>query len=205
VAGQGLVPVLVVKDKIAAGTPASTLTQMVTAQQVPANVVAADALSALVEVKGKVASVDLLPGEQLVRSRFVARGSLRRAAVPPGLLEVTVALDPVRALGGTLVPGSTVGVLASVDDDGHGKPATALILHDVLVTMVQASEPLPKQEPGVVQTAPNGSMLVTLALDAPSVEQVVFAAEHGRLWLAAEKDGASVAGISLQQRSSVPQ
>ena len=37
-------------------------------------------------------------------------------------------------------------------------------------------------------SAPTDSLLVTLALDAPSVEKVVYAAEFGTVWLSNEPD-----------------
>ena len=45
-------------------------------------------------------AVDLLPGEQLVQSRFARRGRRRAGRRPPDALQVTVALDAVRAVGG---------------------------------------------------------------------------------------------------------
>jgi hypothetical protein len=40
-------------------------------------------------------------------------------------------------------------------------------------------------------------------LDAPSVERVVYAAEHGRLWLSQEPMDAPGTGTKLQDRVSV--
>jgi hypothetical protein len=46
-------------------------------------------------------------------------------------------------------------------------------------------------------------VFVTLALDAPSVEKVVFAAEHGRVWLALEPKDANEGGTKVQSRAGV--
>ena len=37
-----------------------------------------------------------------------------------------------------------------------------------------------------INEAPNDQLLVTLAVSAPEVEQIVFAAEFGRIWLTAQ-------------------
>jgi pilus assembly protein CpaB len=191
-AGEDLVPVLVVTDTIPAGTAAADVAGHVRTQQVPAKVRTGGAVTQLAKLRGMVAAVDLLPGEQLNTARFVAPNELGRASVPKGMLEVTVSLDPVRALGGQLTPGQQVAVLASSDDAGGDGPQTHLILHDVKVTRVQSTEPTPVKDGRPDPTAaPTGTMLVTLALDAPAVEQVVFAAEHGRLWLSAESAGST--------------
>jgi len=69
---------------------------------------------------------------------------------------------------------------------------THIMLNKVLVTRMQVEE-LPKQvededgnpvDSGVL--APTGNLLVTLALDAHEVEQLVFTAEFGRIWLSYE-------------------
>jgi pilus assembly protein CpaB len=186
-AAGDLVPVLVAIDDIPAGTAIVELRDAVARQHVPSTIRTAGAVTDLDELEGMVAAVDLLPGEQVTAARFVRPDELGRAAVPDGLLEVTVSLDPVRALGGQLHPGQHVAVVASSDGDGEQDDRTELLLHDVLVTRVQTTEPLPERD-GLLDpaVAPAGTVLVTVALDATAVEQVVFAAEHGRLWLSAE-------------------
>jgi pilus assembly protein CpaB len=81
---------------------------------------------------------------------------------------------------------------------------THLILHKVLVTNVQVSEAVQKSDDDdVPDTAPAGSLLVTLALDAESVQRVVFTAEHGMLWLSAEPTNAPEGELIIETRGSV--
>jgi pilus assembly protein CpaB len=202
--GDDLVPVLVVTDKIEAGTPASDVAGKVTTQQVPVKVRPEGAVTDLDALKSKVAAIDLLPGEQLTSSRFVAAADLHKATAPPGTLEVTVQLDPARALGGAIVPGDQVAVIASLDDAGDGNPATHLILQHVTVTRVSSTEPMPEQKKdAAIDLAPGGSMLVTLAVDAASAEKVIFAAEQGRLWLSAQAPDVEGKGTVVQTKASV--
>jgi len=51
--------------------------------------------------------------------------------------------------------------------------------------------------------APTGQLLVTLALDAPSTERVVFSAERGSLWLSIQPEGAKTDGAKIVTRSDV--
>jgi pilus assembly protein CpaB len=163
----------------------------------------------------------------VVTSRFVEPSELSRSAVdvPDGLLEVTVSLAPHRAIGGQLTPGSTVAVLASFDPfdvegvvaDPGDEPeteqgrrtanSTHLILHKVLVTNVQHTQGAAglggNDDEGGTGAGPAGELLVTMALDAPSVEQVVFTAEHGRLWLSLEPEGAPEDGTRIQTRETI--
>jgi pilus assembly protein CpaB len=204
--GEDLVPVLVVKEKIDAGTASESLAGKVVTEQVPAKVRSEGAVTDLAALKGKVAAVDLLPGEQVVSERFVAPTAVGKATAPPDLLEVTVSLEPHRALGGQLVPGPTVAVMITVDDIGNGDSATHLVLHKIKVTSVQTSETeeaADDSEEATRSVAPSGNLLVTLAVDAPAAERVVWAAEKGHLWLAAEPLTANEGGTSVQTKGSV--
>ena len=168
-AGEQLVEVYVVTTPIASGTAADDLESYVAVEQVPTKVQAVGAVNSLPGLAGRVAAVDLLPGEQLVASRFIERSEFadRMAGVeiPEEMIEVTIELDAQRAVGGLLEPGQTVAVLASfepfqlsatvveVDGEEVALPAavadevagstpnsTDLLLRKVLVTAVQ--EPL---------------------------------------------------------------
>src|ERR671917_139673 len=69
-----------------------------------------------------------------------------RGDIPEGLQEVTVPLEPARALGGRIAAGDTVGVFLSFDpfDIGNTGEKTAnvthLELHKVVVTRVQLDD-----------------------------------------------------------------
>jgi pilus assembly protein CpaB len=223
------VSVLVVSESIRQGADLGEIEDRVALTEVPERLVAADALSDLAGLAPDlVAAVELQPGEQLLRSRLVEARTLVRADVPEGLQELTIALDPERAVGGELQAGDTVGVVLSFDpfdisaasqpgQPGEtvpgGEPATAgartpntthLTLHKVLVTGVQYSQQDSERASEIqsgdsedsedtdatlaptVAEAPGDQLLVTLAVRAPEVEQIVFAAEFGYIWLTSE-------------------
>lgn len=238
VAGEQLVDVYVLAESVAKGASADEIRDALRREQVPTKVRADGAITdPSVIGDTAVAAVDLRAGEQLLESRIVDEQSLARVAVPAGLQELTLALEPHRAVGGELRPGDTVGIVLSFEpfemnttgpvipgagtvefyEDTEEPPATTvagdpaaptttvapkkspnmthLTLHQVVVTHVQfgvdGGGPLGDDEvdvPADVGVAPTANVLVTLALSASEVEQVVFAAEFGSIWLTSDKD-----------------
>lgn len=207
-ADEALVDVYLVREKIAKATPSADVDDKVDKATVPARLRAADAVTDLDELKDLFSTVDLLPGEQLVRARFAGAGDATRGDVPPGLLQVSVALEIERVVGGKLRAGDTVGVLLS-----YQPPLlpyeTRLEINKVLVTDVQfqsAGGSMDAKESGlegVGQASPQGTYIVTLALTAPQVEQVVHGAQHGELWLTAQPEDSSEEGTKVVNPANV--
>ena len=204
-AGLRTTEVLVADQVIPAGTPAADLTALVRTDVLPEKAVLDGRVSDLDDLAGQVTSVDLQPGEQLLAARFTAPddlGSPGTVPVPDGLQEVSVQLEPQRAVGGRLAAGDTVGIVISQTGDGGGR--THAVLHQVLVTQVQGA-PAPVQADGEGGTetasagsaAPTNSLMITLAVTAGQAEVVVFGAEHGTLWLSLEPDGARTGGTDI--------
>lgn len=226
-AGEELVDVLVLEEAVAAGTDASALTELVREEQVPVKVQASGSVASLDALAGLVAAVDLLPGEQLVSTRFVEPAvfaQIEEVDIPEGLQVITVPLDPARAVGGQIVPGDTVGVVASfeqaeVPDEEDPTETTpfqdtsGLILHKILVTNVQGEQTpaQPDEEPARDRggqprpPGPPAQLLVSLAMDAPSAERVAFAAEHGTVWLTLQPEDATEDGTRTQTRETIYQ
>jgi pilus assembly protein CpaB len=160
--------------------------------------------------------VGIEPGEQLLASRFAAPESLEApgtVAVPAGKQELSVLLEPQRAVGGRLAAGDTVGVYVSLTfQDGHA--ATHAVLHKVLVTQVQGApaQPDAKAAQGEPDTAassssggaaPTANVLVTLAVSAQQAEAVVFGVEHGQLWLSLEPKDAATGGTDVITQENI--
>ncbi len=240
-ADQEVVEVLVVAQTVAAGERVENLGDRVKSALVPAKVQAPGSLASLDGLEGKVAAVDLQPGEQLLASRLIAQETFLEAEepeleIPPGTLQVTVSLEPDRAVGGKLAPGDTVAVFASFDpfnvetvEPGELEPfigvatdeekagvakktsnSTHIILHKILVTGVQI-ERLPQNRASADDSegssgpdlAPTGNLLITLALEPPDAEKVVFTAEHGMVWLGHETESVNEAGTRIQTRGTI--
>ncbi len=135
------------------------------------------------------------------------------AAVKPGdTVGVLLSFDPFDLNNQTASP--TESTLPGDKQAGAQTPNTThLTFHKVLVTAVQlskadseratelangsstAADVAPKA--ATIDEAPSDMLLVTLALDTPAVEQVVFAAEFGHIWLTIEGAGASEANSRI--------
>jgi pilus assembly protein CpaB len=248
IAGEARVEVYVLSKTVPADTPVAEIKNSVVVEEIPEKVRVEGAVRDLDSLDDDlVAAVELQAGEQLLASRLVDVDELTQVDVPEGLQEVTVALDPERAIGGELAVGDTVGVVLSFDPfdtnvvpvDEMGETVTAapapvaqpadeegdagadaenpqtpnmthLTFHKVLVTGVQFDQNDASQdattddattegegEENPVERAPSNKLLVTLALSSPEVEQVVFAAEFGHIWLTAENAKADENGTRI--------
>lgn len=208
-AGMQTAAVFVVSQKIPAGTAGDQLAGKVRLEALPAKAAAPGRVTDLHDLKGKVATVDLQPGEQLLAGRFSSPDDVRApgtVAVPSGDQEVSILLEPQRAVGGRLKAGDKVGIFVSLKSpDGSG--LTHMVLHGVLVTQVQGAptptEPAKKADTSQAPTAPAQSLMVTFALTAKQAEPVVFGQEHGTVWLSLEPDGADNGGTSVINNGNV--
>ena len=179
-AGEELVDVLVVSSAVEAGRPVDDLGDSVTVEQVPARLVAPDAVTDLASVRGKVATAALVPGDQLVTARFADPAALApegTVLAPEGTVEVSMALDAQRAVGGVLRAGDKVGVqLTNQEEAGSGVTAYSVfrIYDDVLVTRVVA--------PANADDA-SATYLVTLALSKEDAATVLLGTTSQSVWL----------------------
>ncbi|RFU19041.1 Flp pilus assembly protein CpaB [Geodermatophilus marinus] len=212
-AGVRTVEVLVVDRPVPAGTPAEELAGLVRTDPLPAKAAVEGRVADLDDVAGQVTTVDLQPGEQLLAGRFAAPGDLQAPGtvpVPEGLSEVSLLLEPQRAVGGRVAAGDTIGVYLSMTLENEGGKRIAVThatLHDVLVTQVQGAPVAPAE--GEAETASSGgsapseSLLVTVAVPARDAEVVVFGMEHGTVWLALEPEGADSSGTKVVTQGNV--
>lgn len=223
-AGEELVDVLVATTDIKAGTPSGDLADSVAVKQVQVKVRPKDAVTSFPQIDGLVTAIDLVAGEQLLSTRFVNPASFQSArnlsvGLPTGANEVTFKLAPERALGGQLRPGDMVTVVASfepfdnekLDAEGNVQqlpksPSTShVILNGVPVVRVQFPDNAntsTKEKDGV-GLAPSADVFVTLAIDQPSLERAIFAAEHGEVWLSFEPTDAIRAQNKVVTRGNV--
>lgn len=58
---------------------------------------------------------------------------------------------------------------------------------------------------GARPAAPGGNLLVTFALNAPAAERLVFAAEHGSMWLSLQTDDTTADGTRVQTKETIYQ
>ena len=204
-AGVQTVDVLVVDRPVPEGTPGEELAELVRTERLPARAAVPGAVTDLDELAGRVATVDLQPGEQLLAARFAAPEDLSVAgtvAPPEGAAEVSLLLEPQRAVGGRLAAGDTVGVHVSLDGQ------TDVVLSRVLVTQVQGAPVAVADGEGTDTAssggaAPSASLMVTLGLRPEAAEAVVFGMEHGTVWLSLEPEGVDTSGTEVLTPANV--
>jgi pilus assembly protein CpaB len=204
-AGVQTVDVLVVDRPVPEGTPGEELAELVRTERLPARAAVPGAVTDLDELAGRVATVDLQPGGQLLAARFAAPEDLSvpgTVAPPEGAAEVSLLLEPQRAVGGRLAAGDTVGVHLSLDGQ------TDVVLSRVLVTQVQGA-PVAVADGEATDTAssggaaPSASLMVTLGLRPEAAEAVVFGMEHGTVWLSLEPEGVDTSGTEVLTPANV--
>ena len=146
-------------------------------------------------------NVEILEGETLLVGRFSESGtfSAQRGTVevPEGLLQVTIALSQEQFIGGVPVPGDKVALIANgrradfipsnADPLSAGAdPAVVAINDELVVTKIILQQALvPNVQGNAVPEAVSasaedrvapaaGSVLVTLALDGPDTERLLY-------------------------------
>jgi pilus assembly protein CpaB len=200
VADLAPVRVLVVTKPLPEGATAAQLADAVQVRELPGTAVAQGAATSVADLTGMVSTTSLQPGEQLLRSRLSDPAALQAARgvqVPRGFQRVSVQLETQRALNGHLAPGDTVAVFISVEQEKRA--FTRLSLHKVLVTAIESGAAAGSD---AAQPAPT-ELTVTLALPAGGAEKVVFAAEHGTLWLAAEPSNAPSTPLPVLSKENI--
>lgn len=116
-AGEEQVQVFVIRERVEAGTPIEDFLDALDVDEVPVKVRAASAVTNLESMAGRIAAVDLLPGEQLTASRLVVPQAFDnrdlRVEKPEGYLELTLSMNATRFISGIPRAGDTVALIAS--------------------------------------------------------------------------------------------
>jgi len=176
--------------------------QMIEAQQVaivrmPKDAVPDDAFDSNEKVVGKIATFALLRGDVLRSARLAEHlgGSTLASLIAPDKRAISVRVDDVVGVGGFLLPGNRVDVLATKQSNGGSNDAESrTILQDLRVLAVDQTAGTDKTQPVVVRA-------VTLEMSAKEAEVLVRAQSEGKLQLAlrnpldAQKQAPAVAAV----------
>ncbi|TQJ33295.1 Flp pilus assembly protein CpaB [Arthrobacter sp. SLBN-122] len=208
--------VLVVQKAIPAGTPVNDMAASLVIEDVPGAGVAASTLTSLDGKAGRVAAVDLVPGEQLLAERLIdpkdvkAQGAVE---IPKGLQEVTFELEPKRVVGGRIEAGDHIGIgfsfAVGADKTKTSEATTQLTLRKVLVTAVQrapqataTTKPTDGANPQDT-TLPTGSFMVTVAVNDIDATKIIYSSNNGDLWLTKEPLDAQDNGGFIARKDTV--
>jgi pilus assembly protein CpaB len=185
------IPVYVASQKIEQGESIEEAAGKIRITSMPRNALADNAVRALTQISGRVAAVDILPGEQLILGRWVSKEQVEGENllnVQASYQAVSIQVDATRQVSGFITPGNRVNVFATLNGAGGGK-FSRLLLADIKVlavgTRALGSSPRPA-------APPSSSSLSTVTLEVKDgyVERVVFAAESGTLYLSLVAPGA---------------
>jgi pilus assembly protein CpaB len=187
---QAPIPVYVASQKIEQGQSIEDAAGKIRIVSLPRSALAQDAVRALTQISGRVAAVDILPGEQLIAGRWVSKEQFEgenRLNVQPNFQAVSIQVDATRQVSGFITPGNKVNVFATFN--GAGGKFSRLLLADVKVLAVGTRAVGSTTRPAA---APSSSSLSTITLEVQDrkVEKVVFAAESGTLYLSLVAPGA---------------
>ncbi|AOE84476.1 Flp pilus assembly protein CpaB [Pseudomonas sp. TCU-HL1] len=184
--------------------------QMVEAQQVtlvrmPRDTVPDDAFDATEKVVGKIATFSMLRGDILREARLAEHlgGSTLASLIESDKRAVTVRVDDVVGVGGFLLPGNRVDVLATKRVGNNSEAESKTILEDLRVLAVDQTASTDKTQPVVVRA-------VTLEMSPKEAEILVKAMTEGRLQLALrnplddQKKPESKVAAATKQAAPVP-
>lgn len=203
--GAELEDVYIVETEIPQGTAGEEVREFLRVDQMPKRNANEDRVTDLADLAGLVALSPVLPGEQLLNSRFAEPAVLAAQGeipLPEGLQEVTIPLEVARVVGGEVTPGSTVGVLYSTNTNrisgNTGIAVTQFLFHKMLVTRVTPGSTVTVGDASGSSTEVN-TIMVTMAASTPQIERLVYAAEqqedgNGGIWLTLEPETADEGG-----------
>jgi pilus assembly protein CpaB len=138
---------------------------------VPARLVATDAITDLAELGDTPSATAMLPGDQLSRTRFAGDDAVGKTR-DDGREAVSLTLDAQRAVGGVLDEGDRVAVYRTRTTDGVS--TSERLYEDVEVIRVGDVD---------ASGAAGGVVTVTLALSSEQASAVVAGMYDNAMWL----------------------
>jgi pilus assembly protein CpaB len=148
------------------------------AVKIPKGIKPQDAVASVEEIEGYVSMGDVVEGEMLIKTRFVAHdiGSTLAALIGENMRAITVRVDDVVGVAGFLLPGNYVDVLATRVDRQSNKATTETILKKIRVLAVDQTARTNDADPVVVRA-------VTLEMTAPESETLSKRRAEGTIQL----------------------
>jgi pilus assembly protein CpaB len=203
-----LVRIYKVANEIPKGTTGDVAIghNLIVADSIPEKFFPQTAVTDLNVIKGKVAPLDLSPGQILVANQFVERSvattSFSTTNVPSGQVAVTVSVDNVRGVAGLVVPGDKVDLMGTFQQ-ASGGAYVHFFYQDVNVVAIGTSA-----APTAGNTTPAanpGSNLFTFAVPPDAAERIVIASQKSSIYLALVPPDNAPSAIAPVQDTQVDQ
>ncbi len=196
---QTLEKVLVAKDTIPQGTTAEDASSkgLFETQDVPQKYVPTNAVGDAAQLKGQVAQVTIVKGEQIVSTRWGAPGTVGTGLpIPAGRVAMSIQVDLVPGVAGFVQPGNLVSIIvqqnarkAGTGPNGPTENRTQYILQAITVLAIGPRQVTVQGQPATAQAA-GGPVLATLAVTPVEAEKLAYAVFNGRLYLTLLPQGA---------------
>jgi pilus assembly protein CpaB len=195
IADQEPVMVWVAVKPITAGTNGVNAKNNKQIDQVamPKKSVVDDAIVSLSQIQNRRAKFDIVPGEQLLLSRWVSAEEVtgrRLLPIEQDHQALSIGLDLTRQVAGFVTPGDHVSMVLSMKRpaaNGEDVDRSQFLLQDIQVLAVGSTAlSNGSSHSGGGRVNQRGSQnvaAVTLSIPTDKVEEVVYAAEHGSIYL----------------------
>jgi pilus assembly protein CpaB len=140
---------------------------MITLTQYPRENIAADAVTDIRAVEGRVAHDSIKPQDQIRTSDLVPHGHFFDLSdeIAPGKRATTISANEVNSVGNTIMPGNRVDVLVSYHDPIINHEVTVPVLQNVRVLAV---------DKGVTQPADGRGASTSVTMEIPPEEGVLL-------------------------------
>jgi len=209
--GSGTLPAVVARADIPAGGEITA--DNVKIIDVPVGLLLQGAFTTTEKLLGETARYPIAAGEQLTQAKVGPQVNDDALAfvVPQGMRAVAVKVDEISGVGGLLVAGDRVDVIAVFDRDDVDADKAVTILQSVEVLSVaqEAQEPVAGsagtdrqgstsgQRPSDRDPQPD-ARTVTLAVTAEQAQLLALVQEYGKIWLSLRAFG-DEAPVSIPQ------
>lgn len=192
VANQRPVVVLVAKEPIKAGTSGEDAQNLgrIERKTIAWNSAVEGAFRTPSQLEGKFAAVDIAKGEQLLPSRWLGAEQVEGRGllpIPDDHQALSIGLDMTRQVAGFVTPGDNVGMVLTLPRP-NGSNKSEFLLQNVRVLAVGATALTTRTAQGGGGRVNQGKgsqtlTAITLAIKKQYVENVVYAAEEGDIYL----------------------
>jgi Flp pilus assembly protein CpaB len=173
--------VLVAPSLIPKGTPGTAIAtrHLFQAQTIRESQLREGAISDPASLRGRVAKVDIVPGQQLTASDFAASSGTLVSTLSGAQRAITVPIDPAHGILGQLQAGDRVDVYAmfnvtpvSGTATGQSHTILRLIMQNIAVVDVSKAS----------QFGGSTASQVTLRATSSQAAKLAFTADNGKLW-----------------------
>jgi pilus assembly protein CpaB len=181
--------VWVAATAIPAGTSGLTAinTRKIKQVEVPSRNIVNGAVLSVTQIQNRYAAVDLEAGEQLLQKRWVGAEDVaggRLLPIQPGYQALAIGMDAVRQVAGFVTPGDRVSLVLTMKRGDVDK--SQFLIQDVQVLAVGSTALANAAAQGGGNRVNQGKgqvAAVTLSVREQDVEHVVYAAEHGSIYM----------------------